>query len=288
MTENTLDTLEFTDGPGGCPWVTGGIPELGVEGVPPAALLAPRSLAEAAAALAAASARGVPVYPMGRAVHLRSGAPWAAAGWVVWTGRLVAPVDHQPQDLTVTVQAGHTLTHLSEVLARSGQRLPYEPPGRGASTVGGLAALHAPGLTRLGHGPLRDRILGMTVALSTGEIAKTGGRTVKNVAGYDLHRLHAGGRGTLGLTIPGSPRRCPGVAGEVRLGDRTHDPGARLARSVGPGDVGVPRGARRFSSGARRPRPRDGSAVPPGDAADQPAGGHLGGGSRRRRRHGGS
>lgn len=129
----------------------------------------------------------------------------AEARSAVWPGRnlslahLAAVLDHQPDDLTITVQAGATLGLVQERLGLARQWLPHRPAGGARATIGALLATHRPGLTRLGHGPLRDRVLGMTVALSTGELAKSGGRVVKNVAGYDLHRLHCGAHGTLGV-----------------------------------------------------------------------------------------
>ncbi|QVQ53622.1 FAD-binding oxidoreductase [Spiractinospora alimapuensis] len=107
-------------------------------------------------------------------------------------------MDHAASDLVVEVDAGVTLEHLQDTLARRGQRLTADPPVPGG-TVGGMVATGLSGPTRLAHGAVRDLIIGMTVVRADGVVARTGGRVVKNVAGYDLGKLHTGALGTLGV-----------------------------------------------------------------------------------------
>lgn len=108
-------------------------------------------------------------------------------------------IEHNPADLVVTVEAGVTLASVQAALAQHGQTLPWDPPVTGNATIGGLLATLASGPLRLGYGPPRDWTLGMRVVLGDGRIVKSGSKVVKNVAGYDSHKLHLGALGTLGI-----------------------------------------------------------------------------------------
>jgi glycolate oxidase FAD binding subunit len=176
--------------------------------------LQPREPAEAAAMLAEAARLSTPIVPVGSGSQIDH--PPAQAR-LMWTRHLDRILDHQPDDLTITVQSGATLEVVQRQLATANQHLPHRPSFAGTATIGGLLASHRPGLTRLGHGPLRDRVLGMTVALSSGELASSGGRVVKNVAGYDLHRLHVGAHGTLGVITQVTLKVSPLPAGRTLL-----------------------------------------------------------------------
>jgi glycolate oxidase FAD binding subunit len=225
------------DGPGGCPWRSDRLDRIGVPGPVPTALLSPRTREEVASALEEATRRRVPVLATGSGRHLALGPPPAAAGWVLSTGALDRIVDHTPDDLTATAEAGTTLGALQERLAAAGQHVPHVPPGWAGASLGGLLATHLPGITRHGHGPLRDRVLGLTVALATGEVVRSGGRVVKNVAGYDLHRLHTGAWGTLGVILEVTVKVAPLPPGRTLLTGPAGPPRAavalarRLARS---------------------------------------------------------
>ncbi|WP_431871379.1 FAD-binding oxidoreductase [Nocardiopsis eucommiae] len=107
-------------------------------------------------------------------------------------------IDHIAGDLVVEVGAGTPVADLYAVLASAGQRLSYDPVRLGC-TVGGAVATGVSGPRRLLSGALRDLVIGMTVVRADGVVASSGGRVVKNVAGYDLAKLHTGGFGTLGV-----------------------------------------------------------------------------------------
>ncbi|WP_017598688.1 FAD-binding oxidoreductase, partial [Nocardiopsis lucentensis] len=107
-------------------------------------------------------------------------------------------IEHNADDLVVTVGAGTPLAELADVLAEAGQRLSADPV-RSGGTVGGMVATGVCGPRRLLYGALRDLVIGMTVVRADGVVTRTGGRVVKNVAGYDLAKLHTGALGTLGL-----------------------------------------------------------------------------------------
>lgn len=132
------------------------------------------------------------------AVHLR-------------TGALDALVEHNQGDLTAVLQAGLPLRELDEALASCGQMLALDAPwgADDAATVGGLIATGDSGPLRHRYGAVRDLVLGVTVALSDGSLARAGGKVIKNVAGYDLAKLYSGSFGTLGLICEVAVRLHP-------------------------------------------------------------------------------
>ena len=116
-------------------------------------------------------------------------------------------LEHDPGDLTCTVEAGVRLSELRAVLAAAGQRLSLDPPGD--PTIGALLARNVSGPLRHGFGAPRDLVLGATLVLADGTIASAGGKVVKNVAGYDLARLVCGSEGRLALIARASFRLHP-------------------------------------------------------------------------------
>lgn len=106
-------------------------------------------------------------------------------------------VEHAVGDLTVTVEAGMRLADLQATLARANQFLPIDPAYPEQATIGGIVATADTGALRQRYGGIRDLLLGITFVRSDGQIAKAGGRVVKNVAGYDLMKLMTGSWGTL-------------------------------------------------------------------------------------------
>src|SRR5690606_30874148 len=124
-------------------------------------------------------------------------------------GGLRRTIEYVPADLTVTVEAGRRLGALQAELAEHGQYLPIDPPPGDDVTVGGLLATARPGAWR-GYVPAaRDLILGMEVALPSGDRVRSGGRVVKNVTGYDMHRLHTGALGAFGVILEASFKVAP-------------------------------------------------------------------------------
>ena len=113
--------------------------------------------------------------------------------------KLAALVQHDHVNQVVTVQAGMRLAALQEILAAHKQWLPIRPPLGDRCTVGGVVALNACGPDRLRYGSPRDLLLGLKFDSGTGRLVNSGGRVVKNVAGYDLTRLLCGSAGTLGF-----------------------------------------------------------------------------------------
>lgn len=163
----------------------------------------PASAEEAGEVLAA----GGTVLARGAGTKLDWGAPPRSVDVVVDTARLDRVVEHAAGDLVVVVQAGVRLEALQEVLAGAGQRLALDPPLSG--TVGGMIATGLSGPRRLLHGGVRDQILGATLVRADGTVSRSGGKVVKNVAGYDLAKLACGSYGTLGLVTEAAFRLHP-------------------------------------------------------------------------------
>lgn len=125
--------------------------------------------------------------------------PDAPADLAVSTRALDQVVSVSPADLVATVQAGAPLESLRRRLAEEGMWLALDPPGRPERSLGSVVATATAGPLRHGFGPVRDHILGCTVATGDGRLVKAGGRVVKNVAGYDLTKLQVGGFGGFGI-----------------------------------------------------------------------------------------
>src|SRR5919112_1207256 len=126
-------------------------------------------------------------------------APDAPADLVVSTRALEQIVSVSPADLVATVQAGASLDALRRRLADYGMWLAVDPPGRPERSAGPITERATAGPLRHGFGPVRDHVLGCTVATGDGRLVNAGGRVVKNVAGYDLTKLQVGGFGGFGI-----------------------------------------------------------------------------------------
>ncbi len=140
-------------------------------------------------------------------------------------------LEHDPGDLTCTVEAGVRLSELRAALAAAGQRLSLDPPGD--PTVGALLARNVSGPLRHRFGAPRDLVLGVTVVLGDGTIANAGGKVVKNVAGYDLARLVCGSEGRLAFVVRASFRLHPLPRATRTLVVETDDAARVAARLLG-------------------------------------------------------
>ncbi len=118
---------------------------------------------------------------------------------VIRTQHLNHLIDHAIGDLTVTVEAGMSFASLQTTLAHAGQFLAIDPAYPDRATIGGIVATADTGSLRQRYNSIRDMLLGVTIVRADGQIAKAGGRVVKNVAGYDLMKLFTGSYGSLGI-----------------------------------------------------------------------------------------
>lgn len=165
----------------------------------PRLVLEPANEQQLAATLRIANNAGLAVVPRGGGTKLGWGNPPQRADIVLSTARLDKIIEHVWADLTVSVEAGCTIEKLQSALAQHGQRLAIDPLWPERATIGGVLSANDSGSLRLRFGPLRDLIIGVTIALPDGTIASSGGKVVKNVAGYDLPKLVTGALGTLGV-----------------------------------------------------------------------------------------
>jgi glycolate dehydrogenase FAD-binding subunit len=216
---------------------TGGLlqpapPGTAVDGVPVGRVARPGSVSEAGQVLAAAAADGLAVAFVGGGSKLGLGNPPERADLLVSTGGLDRVLEHAAGDLVVRVQGGARLADLQAALAPAGQWLALDPPDPGA-TVGGVVATNASGPRRLRYGTVRDLIIGITVVLADGTVARAGGKVVKNVAGYDLAKLFCGSLGTLGLIAEATFRLHPRPAAAAVVTLEVDRP-ERVGAAVGP------------------------------------------------------
>ncbi len=170
-----------------------------IVGVQPKLVIEPGTESELAEVLRLSNEAGLVVIPRGGGTKPGWGNPPARADLILSTARLNEIIEYAWADLTVTVEAGCTIQRLQETLAQHGQRLAIDPVWPGKATVGGVLSTNDSGALRLRFGALRDLIIGATIALPDGTLASSGGKVVKNVAGYDLPKLVTGALGTLGV-----------------------------------------------------------------------------------------
>lgn len=171
--------------------------------------LIPVTAAELAAMIRAAAAEDCALTPWGAGTLQHLGGPPLPGAQLLSTAALGRILEYAPADLTITVEAGTRLGAVQAALREHGQWLPWDPPAPEQATIGGLLAAGASGPLRLGYGTPRDWVLGMRVALGDGRLVNSGGKVVKNVAGYDSHKLHIGALGTLGVIAEATLKVAP-------------------------------------------------------------------------------
>ena len=212
----------------------------------------PESYEEAAELLKGAAADGRRVRFRGGGTKLGWGRPVPEPDLEVCTGALDKVLEHNAGDFTAVLQAGVPLATAENTLAEAGQMLALDPPlspwgaagddaateaGDAGATIGGIVATNDSGPLRHKYGGVRDLVVGVTVVLSDGTIARAGGKVIKNVAGYDIGKLFAGAFGTLGLLAEITVRLHPEPARTATVVARSSDPtelfaaGAALAHA---------------------------------------------------------
>ncbi len=230
MQDALLERLRAVVGPAG---VLAGV-ELSpyvVEGRTPEAAVFPGSVEEVAAIVGLAAEAELPVVPWGGGTAASVGTPAPRAGLVLGLRRMSRLVEHEPGDLTATVEAGMTVAELQGALRTRGQWLSLDPPDADRATLGGVVAANASGPRRHLYGTSRDLLIGVTVVTAEGGVVKGGGKVVKNVAGYDLPKLFIGSYGTLGVIVEATVKLRPLPDAERLVGarfDRLKDAGAAV------------------------------------------------------------
>jgi glycolate oxidase FAD binding subunit len=179
-----------------------------VGGVEPRWVVAPADVAALSRVLATAAEHELTVIPRGEGTKLHWGQSPHAVDVVIDMAALTGIYTHYADDLVATIGAGTPVRVVQALLARSGQRLAVDP-GSPDATIGGMLATGEAGPLRMRHGAPRDLLLGTEFVRADGTIAHSGGRVVKNVAGYDLGKLLAGSWGTLGVIATATMRLQP-------------------------------------------------------------------------------
>jgi glycolate oxidase FAD binding subunit len=180
-----------------------------VDGALPRRVVSPASVDELARALRDTHTAGEAVVPWGGGTRIHVGGIPRRYDVAVDLAGLDRVLEHEPGDLTVTVQAGVRVATLQALLETHGQRLAYDPPFPEAATIGGSLASNAVGPLASAFGGVRDLVIGMKVVQADGTVTKSGGKVVKNVSGYDLMRPHIGAFGTLGVIAEASFKLTP-------------------------------------------------------------------------------
>ncbi|WP_237103638.1 FAD-binding oxidoreductase [Nonomuraea sp. MG754425] len=180
-----------------------------VGGVPPRWVALPETVEEIAAVLRACAERDLAVVPAGGGTKLHWGLPPERCDVLLDLCCMNEVPEHAAGDLVVRAQAGVTMGTLAATLAAKGQELALDVPFADDSTVGGTLAAGLPGPRSFRYGTARDLLIGITVVLADGTVAHSGGKVVKNVAGYDLGKLFTGSYGTLGVIAEATFRLHP-------------------------------------------------------------------------------
>ena len=186
----------------------------------------PGSPEEAAKLLRSLGEAGKAVRPRGGGTKLDWGGIGEPVAVELEMGGMAKILEHNVGDLTAVLQAGVPFAEAQAAFAEEGQMLALDPPlGAGdAATVGGVIATADSGPLRHRYGGARDLIVGISLALSDGTLAKAGGKVIKNVAGYDLAKLFTGSQGTLGLIVTVTVRLHPKPVGTATAVGASDDP----------------------------------------------------------------
>jgi glycolate oxidase FAD binding subunit len=180
-----------------------------IDGLQPKSVVYPESSEQVAGVLKCAAEHELAVIPFRNATKLAVGNRPRRYDVALCLKDLNNVWHYEPADLTVSVEPGVKLGDLQRLLARDKLWLPLDPPGGARASLGGIIATNATGPLRLFYGAPRDMVLGMKIATAQGKVIKTGGRVVKNVAGYDLSKLLIGSYGTLGVIVEANLKLFP-------------------------------------------------------------------------------
>src|SRR6202521_2454829 len=172
-----------------------------IDGILPRLVVTPDNKEQVAQVTALVSQHGLTLLARGGGSRMNLGGIPEQVDVVLETQHMTRLLEYEAPDLTCHVEAGLTLAALQAQLATKGQWLALDPPDAVPATIGGLLASNASGPKRLRYGSPRDLVIGLHVVQADGEVARSGGRVVKNVAGYDLNKLYIGSLGTLGVIV---------------------------------------------------------------------------------------
>jgi glycolate oxidase FAD binding subunit len=181
-----------------------------LDGIVPTDVVLAHSFDDVADALRGASESGKVVIPWGGGTMMGLGNLPSVADVALDLAGLDQVVSYEPDDLTISVQAGCRLGELSRLLAKNGQILPFDVAEPDEATIGGLYCTGVSGPRRFGYGSMRDLVIGITCMSPNGQVSRGGGMVVKNVSGYDMMRLHYGALGSFGVVLQLNFKVLPG------------------------------------------------------------------------------
>jgi glycolate oxidase FAD binding subunit len=205
---------------------------LAVDGKVPHCAVRAASPDHVAAVLHYASEHQLAIIARGNGTKLFLGNPPQRHDLALCLREMNRVIHYEPADLTISVEPGMTFGEFQNVVARNGLWLPLDPRGGADATIGGIIAANAAGPLRQGFGGPRDMVLGLRIATTDGKVAKTGGRVVKNVAGYDFGKLLTSSMGTLGVIVEACLKLFP-------------QPPERATFAMRAGTLGIARDLRR-------------------------------------------
>jgi glycolate dehydrogenase FAD-binding subunit len=180
-----------------------------VDGRVPGLLVFPQSAAQVAGVLRFVAEHELAVIPCRNATKLGVGNRPRRYDIALSLKEMNRVWHYEPADLTISAEPGMKFGDFLHFVGRHGLWLPLDPAGGGRASLGGIVATNSTGPLRLSYGAPRDMVLGMRIATSEGKVIKTGGRVVKNVAGYDMAKLLIGSYGTLGVIVEVSFKLFP-------------------------------------------------------------------------------
>ncbi|MDB5075818.1 MAG: FAD-binding oxidoreductase [Chloroflexi bacterium] len=194
-------TVEHALGPD-APWrgvTDGAADDLRIDGLAPRFEATPATPEELCAILREAEKAGLAVCPRGAGSKTSRGQVPVRYDLALKTTSLTGLLEYRPDDLVAVARAGTPLRELQRSFSEHGQWLALDPADSASATIGGTLAANTSGPHRYRYGTARDLVLGMQVAYAGGTLARSGAKVVKSVAGYDIHKLHIGALGTLGV-----------------------------------------------------------------------------------------
>jgi glycolate oxidase FAD binding subunit len=194
-----------------------GKPQTNVAGVVPAAQVRPTAVPELQQVASWASRRGIALAAIGGGTKLGMGNPPSRLDVVLDMRGLDSIIEYDPRDLVLTAQAGATIQKIQSVVKQDSLVLPLDPQSSDRATLGGVIACADHGPRRRQYGGVRDVVLGLKTVLPDGSLVSSGGRTLKNVAGYDVGKVLVGSLGTIGIIAEVSVRLLPLPASEELL-----------------------------------------------------------------------
>ncbi|MBW1780179.1 MAG: FAD-binding protein [Deltaproteobacteria bacterium] len=207
----------------------------------PDAVIIPGNRDEIAGVMKVANREKIPVVPRGAGTNICGSSVAREGGIILAFHRLNQILEVDPESMCAVVQPGVVNADLQKEVARYGLMYPPDPASMFVSTIGGNVALNAGGPRGVKYGVTRDYLLGLEVVLPTGEIIRTGGKTLKNVSGFDLTRLMCGSEGALGIfteiilrLIPLSPAKATLQAIYADLDDAATSVSAIIGAGIVP------------------------------------------------------